>query len=714
MAKQTGQKTPRVFNWGAILSVSLLVTLALALFILMRQESQKTDFDQYLTLTAEQQVLAHAIDKHAVAAGTGAESAFAKLRAARDRGTQIVTALTEGDAEAALPPSPAAIQPKLEQMRAAWNALSVHVDAILSGESVLVNADRILKNIENLLPQIRNIVQAQSLKWGGSESAQQVDQASQQLLLVQQLQLDVVKVRQAGRGAQQALTALSNNTDALINRVSQLSSQDEEQTDSSEAAENLQTQLTALSGYRDEVLAMSDALLPAMNAMASSTDQRSAASTTRRLSLAVDDVVTVDQALAALYRSGARTVQIGELQLDPKVALLLFAVAAVLLMLLIFVFIMQRNRASQGAIEYSRNQAAIRQLLKEMRGLGDGDLSIEATVTDDITGAIADSVNLAVESMRGVVSSINETANNVSDATRKSQYLSAELTNAAKVQVRDISQASEVGESMGVALEDMADKAKRLANITIDSYELAGQGGRAVNQNVEAMGDLREQIQGTSKRIKRLGESSQEIGSIVGLIMGITDQTNILAMNASMQAATAGEAGRGFSLVADELQRLAERSARATKQIETLINTIQADTSEAVSSMESSISNVLNGERLTEKAGSILEKIEAASREVTDSAKDMSNTAEAQSNKAATLRDTMLSVREITDRMSDDISMTSKGTLFLARNVLQLQKSVAEFKLPQQSEVESAMEDATQETDVDAAHTADANTESHS
>ena len=245
--------------------------------------------------------------------------------------------------------------------------------------------------------------------------------------------------------------------------------------------------------------------------------------------------------------------------------------------------------------ENERNQDAILRLLDEIAGLGQGDLTATATVTEDITGAIADSVNIAVESLRGLVTTINQSAVQLDGAARQTQALAQHLAKSSSAQSRQIASATESIGAMAGSIEEVSGNAERAADVARHSVDIAHKGGEAVRRTIDGMNTIRETIQETSKRIKRLGESSQEIGNIVELINDLAEQTNILALNASIQASMAGEAGRGFAVVADEVQRLAERAANATKQIDALVRTIQADTNGAVVSMERSTTDVVGG-----------------------------------------------------------------------------------------------------------------------
>ena len=276
----------------------------------------------------------------------------------------------------------------------------------------------------------------------------------------------------------------------------------------------------------------------------------------------------------------------------------------------------QRQTVDTQRKENDRNQQAILRLLDELSSLADGDLTVQATVTEDITGAIADSINYAVDALRGLVTTINQSAISLDSATRQTQALSQHLAKASGAQSKQISSATESAGSMASSVEEVSGNAERASDVARHSVEVAHKGGDAVRRTIDGMNTIRETIQETSKRIKRLGESSQEIGNIVELINDIAEQTNILALNASIQASMAGDAGRGFAVVADEVQRLAERAANATKQIEVLVRTIQTDTNEAVVSMERSTTDVVGGALLAENAGAALEEIEQVSNQI--------------------------------------------------------------------------------------------------
>src|SRR5579862_1781314 len=340
--------------------------------------------------------------------------------------------------------------------------------------------------------------------------------------------------------------------------------------------------------------------------------------------------------------------------------------------------------------ESERNQQAILRLLDELSSLADGDLTVQATVTEDITGAIADSINYAVDALRGLVTTINSSAISLDGAARQTQALAQHLAKASGAQSKQIAAATETAGHVAAATEEVSGNAERAADVARHSVDVAHKGGEAVRRTIDGMNAIRETIQDTSKRIKRLGESSQEIGNIVELINDIAEQTNILALNASIQASMAGDAGRGFAVVADEVQRLAERAATATKQIEVLVRTIQTDTNEAVVSMERSTTDVVGGALLAENAGAALEEIEQVSNQIASLVQNISGSSRQQSGAAQNIARNMQILKEISAQTADSTHATSAAIAKLAELSAGLRKAATGFRLPGSSSTSSS------------------------
>ncbi|WNO09358.1 methyl-accepting chemotaxis protein [Teredinibacter sp. KSP-S5-2] len=339
-------------------------------------------------------------------------------------------------------------------------------------------------------------------------------------------------------------------------------------------------------------------------------------------------------------------------------------------------------RLKETAETNERNQNAILRLLDELADLADGDLTTTATVTEDFTGAIADSINYTVDQLRVLVSRINETSERVASASKETQQTALHLAEASEHQAQEIAGASAAVNEMAVTIDQVSANAAESAGVAERSVSIANNGAKVVQNTIHGMDTIREQIQDTSKRIKRLGESSQEIGDIVSLINDIADQTNILALNAAIQASMAGDAGRGFAVVADEVQRLAERSATATKQIESLVKAIQNDTNEAVISMEQTTSEVVRGARLAQDAGVALEEIETVSANLAELIQNISNAARQQASSAGHISNTMNVIQEITSQTSAGTTATATAIGNLSDMASELRGSVQDFKLP--------------------------------
>jgi twitching motility protein PilJ len=340
-----------------------------------------------------------------------------------------------------------------------------------------------------------------------------------------------------------------------------------------------------------------------------------------------------------------------------------------------------RMRAFDSEGENKRNQEAILRLLNEMGNLADGDLTVQASVTEDVTGAIADSINFTIEELRTLVRGINSATDQVTKATQETQAISNRLYEASQRQNKEIQQASASVLQMAQSINEVSQTATQSARVAQQSLAAAEKGGQVVQNQIAGMNEIRSQIQDTSKRIKRLGESSMEIGEIVELISDITEQTNVLALNAAIQAASAGEAGRGFTVVAEEVQRLAERSGEATKQIEAIVKTIQADTQDAVAAMEKSTVGVVEGTKLSDAAGQALSEIQKVSRDLADLISRISAQTNMQSTSVTDVTRGMQGILKITEETTEGTKQTNVSIGQLTKLAAELRSSVAGFKV---------------------------------
>jgi len=343
---------------------------------------------------------------------------------------------------------------------------------------------------------------------------------------------------------------------------------------------------------------------------------------------------------------------------------------------------LEAQRLEQAAKRANeQNQAAILRLMNELQEVADGNLTVQATVTEDITGAIADSVNYTVEELRGLVGRINETAEQVDSASTEARDIATRLMTSSESQARDIKDTGTNVLQMTAKIGDVSRAAGESARVAKVSLEAAERGQRAVYNQIAGMNEIREQIQETAKRIKRLGESSQEIGEIVELISDITEQTNVLALNAAIQAASAGEAGRGFSVVAEEVQRLADRSAEAAKQIAALVKTIQTDTQDAVAAMEKSTQGVVEGTRLSDAAGTALADIGRVSRQLAELIEQIAGSTQEQASSADGVAQAIERILGVNEQTTDGTRRAAQSIGQLATLARELKDSVARFRV---------------------------------
>jgi twitching motility protein PilJ len=641
--------------------------------------TQRESYDeQYLIRAAEQQVLAQRIAKYAISAARGELQSFAPLKKSRDRFENIMWELKSGAKTEGLPASPSEVMPAVRNMEGKWMELQGNIDEILKAQENILAIDEFSAIISEFVPQLQELSEELAeVLINSNAPRRQIYIATEQEMLIQRINSNVNLVLEGGQETAAAIDQFSRDADyfgrilqGLVNGDKELGIAKVTDKIAKQRLGDVSTLFATISDNSTEIINNIPDVLPALEAAS-------------MVNVASDNVSdAAEELIAAFGESPGRFSFLG-IQAGPVMIAIFGAVALIFLVVLGVQLVMDAQRREQASKRQNEaNQKAILQLLDEMGDLADGDLTVTASVTEDITGAIADSINYAIEALRELVTTINTTSEQVSSATQESRATAMHLAEASEHQAEQITQANGFIMTMTQAINQMSNDATESAEVAKRSVEIASTGAETVRNTITGMDNIREQIQETSKRIKRLGESSQEIGDIVELIDDIADQTNILALNAAMQAAMAGEAGRGFAVVADEVQRLAERSINATKQIEALVKTIQADTNEAVTSMEASTSGVVKGATLAEDAGEALKEIESVSQYIADLTGKISTSAQGQSTQAVTVKDTMSVIQEITNQTSEGTHQTANSIGMLADLSDQLQKSVAGFRLP--------------------------------
>jgi len=621
------------------------------------------------------QVDAQKLGRFAGEAVNGREEAFAELQATRDAVTTAVAALNDGNAEKGVPayrgslmlPQVAAA---LDEVSRTWERMSTDVDQVLAAQNEILSlaqtADAFTGRIPRITARLDEVVRSMS---DAGAPASQINIANRQIVLANRMAQRVAEIR---AGSDQS-DALSRDA-ALFNQVL---------VGLSEGNADLGVQAVGTATARNAVQIVGTQFGEAqaeLDALLTAAPNLFAVQAASGVLSGESEVLTENSAaLAEAFGN------VGVARVFPNNWWAIGSGLGLVLGLfgLLYTIFAEGRRRERSATELNqRNQEAILRLLDEMGSLAEGDLTAKATVTEDITGAIADSINFAIDQLRNLVGTINETAVQVAAAAQETQATAMHLADAAEHQAQQITSASAKINEIAASIDEVSKNSAESADVAQRSVQIAAKGAEVVRQTIQGMDNIRDQIQETSKRIKRLGESSQEIGSIIELINDISEQTNILALNAAIQAASAGEAGRGFAVVADEVQRLAERASNATKRIETLVATIQSDTNEAVSSMEQTTAEVVAGARLAEDAGLALVEIEKVSNDLAGLIDGISQASRQQSAAATNITATMTVIQEITTQTSHGASQTAESIGNLAQLAADLRRSVADFKLP--------------------------------
>ncbi|UVM56373.1 methyl-accepting chemotaxis protein [Pseudomonas sp. B21-012] len=657
----------------AALFVVLILSIIL-LFANFAYLNTQANYDkQYIGHAGELRVLSQRIAKNATEAAAGKAVAFRLLSEARNDFEQRWGYLKKGDASTGLPAAPPAVRKEMDAVLRDWENLRKNTDTILASEQTVLSLHQVAATLAETVPQLQvEYEKVVEILLQSGAPASQVAVAQRQSLLAERILGSVNTVlagddtavqaadafgRDASRFGQVLEAMLGGNEAIQVTRV--------QDPDARARLGEIAELFQFVAGSVDEILETSPELFRV----------REAAGSIFGLSQTLLDEAS---RLATGFENlaGGRTLDtVGGYVLG------LLALASIILIGLVMVRTTHRQ-LHETAEKNERNQQAIMRLLDEIEDLADGDLTVTVSVTEDFTGAIADSINYSIDQLRDLVATINLSAEEVAAAVQDTQNTARQLAKASEHQAQQISDASVAVGDMAESIDRVSTHAYESAKVAERSVAIANKGNEVVHNTINGMDNIREQIQDTAKRIKRLGESSQEIGDIVSLIDDIADQTNILALNAAIQASLAGEAGRGFAVVADEVQRLAERSSSATRQIEALVRTIQADTNEAVISMEQTTAEVVRGARLAQDAGVALAEIEGVSQTLADLIHSISDAAQLQTSSAGQISHTMSVIQQITSQTSAGSTATAESIGNLARMASEMRRSVSGFTLP--------------------------------
>ncbi len=659
-----GVRVGRTITGVSVLLILMVATLV-GVAILFGSEAQQANRDaKYIEQSDQLLMLSQRIAKDAAATTLGEESAFRDLKRSRADFQAIINNLKNGNASQGIPPSPMVVRPALMKLDATWRIVRHHVDEIVKEEDPALMTHDYVATVNQTAPMLLALwdeIVTRGMR--DHMSPQLIYLGARQGMLSQRITMEVNLFGEGGSTAAVAAAEFGEDAKLFQQTQTQLGPQLPANTQAL-YARAVRT-FTAMDQGVQGILADAAPLFVAQRASTVILHQS-------------NKLLSQSRRLANSYIALSH-----ERQFEKFAGYALAGLSLLFLLLLGRKLVGdERQRARQSANQNRETQDAILKLLDEMGDLADGDLTIQPQVTEQITGAIADSINYAVKEMRNVVYRINSTAQEVAAASNRSRRTAVELHEAATRQAAQILATTERIRTMAKSMDDMSQSAGRSAEVAQGSVVTAKRGAEAVQNTIKGMDEMREQIQETAKRIKRLGESSQQIGEIVELINDIAEQTNILSLNAAIQAAMAGDAGRGFAVVADEVQRLAERSGGATKQIADLVKTIQADTNEAVNSMERATNGVVEGTRLADAAGQALGQIESVSEQLSALIVRIARDARAQSEAATTVSTSMSEIQAATATTSAGTQQTAESIAKLSDLVGELQASVAGFKLP--------------------------------
>ncbi|HET7370292.1 MAG TPA: methyl-accepting chemotaxis protein [Gammaproteobacteria bacterium] len=670
------------------LVVALVIVASIAMAIAVADIAlsvfTSTFDDEFRGYAAEQALYSQSIAADANLAMKGDEDAFKRLFNARQRVDKSLAMMLNGNPATLMPAASGDAMTEVKLIRANWSDARDAIGKILDERDAILLANRINASVDKTMPGLLVLWDqiAEDLANASSATERQVYVAGREAFIGQRVlnEADVLvsgvgDLTAAARQIPADLKEFTGISQGLLVGDAALDIRPVRIDSIREKISDANLQFAPIKDNLDTLISLTGQLVAAHQAVS-------------QIEAASGELLGYVRTLQRVYEG-----QVQSRPFQPTYGYIIGGVALIILLITLYIYLLSgdaRKAAAFQARQTERNQEAILRLLDELGSLADGDLTVEVTVTEDITGAIADSINFALEALRDLVRTINDTAVQVDAAARETRATAAELAEASESQSHQITSAGSQISQMAHSSEQVSENAERSTKVASQSVEIAHNGGEAVRRTIEGMNAIRETIQETSKRIKRLGESSQEIGDIVELINDIAEQTNILALNAAIQASMAGEAGRGFAVVADEVQRLAERSANATRQIEALVKTIQTDTNEAVTSMEQSTSGVVKTAELAENAGSALDEIENVSNNISTLIQSISHSASQQAKAAADVSGTMNTIQDITSRTSRGTSATARSIGKLAELATQLRTSVAGFKLPGQGAADDA------------------------
>ena len=641
---------------------------------------------QQVAATGQALMQAQRVAKSGTQALLGEPHAFIELKNSVQVFASNARGLAQGDAALNLVPVKESYQADVQAMLKQAETTEKNAKAVLKQEDVLIKVAQALRNVNQQSSALLDLSETVgSLLIQDKIIREEIEAITQMGMLTQRIGKSANEFQSIEGVNPEAVFLLGKDLNTFQEIVKGLLTGNEELGLPGTANPQARQQLTTLLAQYEATRADAETILSNLQGLVSAREAQSAV---------VGDSEPLREKLEALQQRLSADAGVGLVQLAVLGGLALIVLLSGIG--IVRVALLDSRQRQQQAEQQQRearlqeqeakrindaNQAAILRLMNELQNLADGDLTQEATVTEDITGAIADSVNYTVEELRLLVGSVQKTASQVVDTTTQVDNTSAQLLAISTEQLREIRGTGQAILDMAQRITEVSAQAQSSAEVANQSLLSAEQGQKAVQDTIGGMNAIRDQMQETSKRIKRLGESSQEIGEITELISDITEQTNVLALNAAIQAASAGEAGRGFSVVAEEVQRLAERSGEATRQIATLVRTIQTDTQDTVAAMERATLGVVEGARLSDSAGAALAEIHSVSRRLAQLIDEISKTTQHEASLANEVADDIQHIFVVTEQTGEGTRSTAEQVRELARMAQELRQSVTRFRI---------------------------------
>ncbi len=668
------------------LTIYLIISLVVLAGLVIYALNQANTTAQQLSATGQSLMQSQRLAKSVSQAMTGNQPAFAEVKESSGVLSKAVQGLKSGDSDLKISALGAEFAPDLDTITPMVEKAAISASTVMGQQKVLTQVNTALRQINRQSSDLLEIAESiSSLKLQQNAGPAEISAAGQLVMLTQRIGKSSNEfLTTEGVGAE-AVFLLGKDLNAFKEIATGLQQGSSELRLSASRDPQVKEQLDALLKLYEQTRIQAGTILGNLQGLAAARE-------------AQNSIITDSEPLRkALEEAQGKLASRGGLGGFVLLLLILAAAFAVFCAWCFTQVQVQDGRSRQGVAENQRlaaelqeqeakrvndaNQAAILRLMNELQTVAEGDLTQEATVTEDITGAIADSVNYTIEELRSLVANVQGTASKVSQTTAEVDSTSTELLAASNEQLHEIRQTGQAVVEMATRINAVSAQAQESAAVARQSLEAAESGLQAVQNTIGGMNAIRDQIQDTSKRIKRLGESSQEIGEITELISDITEQTNVLALNAAIQAASAGEAGRGFSVVAEEVQRLAERSADATRQISALVKAIQTDTQDAVGAMERSTQGVVEGAKLSDNAGTALTEIDRVSRRLSELIQHISNSTAREANLANGVAENIQHIFAVTEQTGEGTKATASQVRELSRMAEELSQSVSRFKI---------------------------------